>query len=212
MKLITPSSSATQLWTVLFAGLFAIFSFLGLVVWAGLYLLVGATPFNLLWVVGCALLLGVLAATRSVKAELRERRIRSERAVQIPKHHPRMGSFTYHPYSGRWFTSAVLTTERRIRLGGHGSAPSDDQVATWFEVIIPNVQSILQTASDALLPPPKPCRSTKSTPLVPKTVDFMDDGGFEFSFSADLISDEINLWPIARFSATLELLDAEWEP
>jgi hypothetical protein len=211
MRLITPDCSLIRFWMIFFALCWGIFSFLGLVLWSVVSILLGSKAFDWHWIGAGAVPFAIVIASGALRTERGERQKRSER-VWLQGHHPLFGDFRYQSHSGSWFTAVELSPEWRIHLRGHGLSPSDEQVATWSEVIAPNIESIFAVASNALLPPPKPCSHATDTPLVLDDVELLGGGVFVLSFSAEAISDEIGLWPKARFSAQLALQSAEWVP
>jgi hypothetical protein len=144
-------------------------------------------------------------------AMFRQRREEFERSLIFRGIHPVFGEYVHVCYTKTWWASAPLPSQVKVRVQGPGVSPSEAQVAIWTE-IASRMPTLVETATKALLPPPKACRHSGDAVLDLSGVALGAAGHFDLEFECELVSDEIDLWPRARFSPDMQMLWAEWIP
>lgn len=210
MKLLSPNSSSRQIGLILFGIAFVAMGGVALLIWGGLYVMLEHPPFSWVWILSFGLAFGLLMylTTPSQEAILEAQEIRRAREP-VSDHHPVLGAYLHWPGYGTWSASPALLDGKVITLLGHGSTPSEAEVRTWY-TISREIASLVKKAESALLG-----RSDPSTPpgtrLKPTRVELASDGAFAIDFDCISSSANFNACLGARYSATLELLGADWE-
>ncbi|HYF33679.1 MAG TPA: hypothetical protein VD994_00205 [Prosthecobacter sp.] len=213
MKLLSSSRSSRHIGLVLFLISFVVVSGVSAIVWSGLFVLLRPPPFAWYWIVISGLAFGFFwCLIKPSRAEVLAAQQRlHDQAVTIPGHHPILGDVTHRPYNNSWIASPDLPNGEVVQLLGHGSAPSESEVRTWA-AISANVASLVQKAEAVLLPCPDDPSPPPDVHLEPIQVELLPDGSFAIDFRSLPSSDDLHVWPGARYSANLELLSAAWDP
>jgi hypothetical protein len=209
--LLSPNSSARQIGIFLFAIAFLAMGGVAFLIWGGLYVLLLHPPFSWGWILCVGLAFGLLMfLTRPSQAAVQEaQRIRRER-VPIPGRHPILGDYVHWLCYNTWAASPTLPNGKVIELLGHGVTPSEVEVQMW-STIAANIVSLVNKANEAFLSCPDLPSPLPDVLLVPSRVELDLDGGFAIDFHCISSGDNIHAMFGARYSATLELLCADWE-
>jgi hypothetical protein len=213
MKLVSPNSPVVWKWLVLFITMTACIGLPCAAIIGAIIYETGASRF-LWWIMSGPISVAAFMATMGVEIIAKDVERQKEQKRMVERtigQHPEIGKYTSFPKALTWSFEAKCRLGWVIDAIGSGEAPSDEQVALWKRVN-ENIESLIATASAVLLPPPKPCKHASDTPITPYFMEILDNGEFEIYFNATAISDEINLGPSARFSASLSLLSAGWDP